>query len=139
GIGTGQHVAGELFKMMAGIDMAHVPYRSAGPALTDLIGGQVQVYFDALPSSIEYVRSGKLRGLGVTAASRSEALPDIPTVSEFVPGYEANGVYGVGVSRNTPAEIVDRLNKEINAGLTDPKLKARISELGPKVVLGSPA
>jgi tripartite-type tricarboxylate transporter receptor subunit TctC len=139
GIGAPAHVAGEMFKMLTGINMVHVPYRSAGPALTDLIGGQVQVYFDALPSSIEYVRSGKLRGLGVTAASRSAALPDIPTVSEFVPGYEANGVYGVGAPRNTPAEIVDRLNREINGGLTDAKLKARLAELGATVIPGSPA
>jgi len=139
GIGAPAHVAGEMFKMLTGINMVHVPYRSAGPTLTDLIGGQVQVYFDALPSSIEYVRSGKLRGLGVTAPSRSEALPDIPTISEFVPGYEANGVYGVGAPRSTPTEIVDRLNREINGGLTDPKLKARLAELGATVIPGSPA
>ena len=116
GIGTAPHVAGELFKMMAGVDMVHVPYRGAAPALTDLLGGQVQVMFDTMPASIEYIRAGKLRALAVTTATRSEALPDIPTVGEFVPGYEASGWYGVGAPKNTPAEIIDKLNKEINAG-----------------------
>src|SRR5262249_25508281 len=114
GVGAPAHIAGEMFKMLTGINMVHVPYRSAGPALTDLIGGQVQVYFDALPSSIEYVRSGRLRGLAVTSGSRSDALPELPTVGEFVPGYEANGVYGVGAPRSTPAEVVAILNREIN-------------------------
>jgi tripartite-type tricarboxylate transporter receptor subunit TctC len=139
GIGTGQHVAGELFKMMAGIDMAHVPYRSAGPALTDLIGGQVQVMFDALPASIEHIRAGRLRALAVTAATRLETLPDIATVADFVPGYEASAVHGIGAPRNTPTEIVNRLNKEINAALGDPKMRARLTELGLAVLPGSPA
>jgi tripartite-type tricarboxylate transporter receptor subunit TctC len=139
GIGTGQHVAGELFKMMAGIDMAHVPYRSAGPALTDLIGGQVQVMFDALPASIQHIRAGRLRALAVTAATRLETLPDIATVADFVPGYEASAVHGIGAPRNTPTEIVNRLNKEINAALGDPKMRARLTELGLAVLPGSPA
>ena len=131
GIGTGVHIAGELFKMMAGVDMVHVPYRGGGPALTDLIGGQVQVMFDIhAGSSIEYIRAGKLRALAVTTAKRSEALPDIPTVGEFVPGYEASAWYGVGAPKATPAEIVEKLNKEINAGLADPKMKARLADLG---------
>ena len=125
GIGTAAHVAGELFKMMAGVDMVHVPYRGGGPALTDLLGGQVQVMFDTTVASIEYIRAGKLRALAVTTATRSEALPDIPTVGEFVPGYEASAWYGIGAPKNTPAEIVDKLNKEINAGLADPKIRPR--------------
>ena len=116
GNGTSPHVAGELFKMMAGIDMVHVPYRGAAPALTDLLGGQVQVMFATLPSSIEHIRAGKLRALAVTTATRSEALPDVPPVSDFVPGYEASTWSGVGAPKNTPAEIVDKLNKAINAG-----------------------
>jgi tripartite-type tricarboxylate transporter receptor subunit TctC len=139
GIGTGQHVAGELFKMMAGVDMTHVPYRSAGPALTDLIGGQVQVMFDALPASLEHIKAGRLRALAVTTATRVEALPDIPTVADFVPAYEASAVHGIGAPRNTPTEIVDRLNKEINAALGDPKLRARFTDLGLTVLPGSPA
>ena len=115
GIGTSHHVSGELFKMMTGVDMVHVPYRGAAPALTDLLGGQVQVMFDVMASSIEYIRAGKLRALAVTTATRSEALPDIPTVGEFVPGYEASGWFGIGAPKNTPAEIIDKLNKEINA------------------------
>ena len=130
GNGTARHVAGELFKMMTGVDMVHVPYRGAAPALTDLLGGQVQVMFDTMPSSIEHIRAGKLRALAVTTATRSEALPDIPTVGDFVPGYEASAWFGVGAPKNTPAEIVDKLNKEINAGLADPKMKARLAELG---------
>ena len=133
------HVAGELFKMMAGVDMVHVPYRGGGPALTDLLGGQVQVMFAAMPASIEYIRAGKLRALAVTTATRSEALPDIPTVGEFVPGYEASSWFGIGAPKNTPAEIVDKLNKEINAGLADPKMKARLADLGGTVLAGSPA
>ena len=133
------HVAGELFKMMAGVDMVHVPYRGAAPALTDLLGGQVQVMFDTMPASIEYIKAGKLRALAVTTATRSEALPDIPTVGDFVPGYEASAWYGVGAPKNTPAEIVDKLNKEINAGLADPKIKARLADLGGTVLPGSPA
>jgi tripartite-type tricarboxylate transporter receptor subunit TctC len=139
GNGTVPHVAGELFKFMVGIDMVHVPYRGAPPALTDLLGGQVQLMFAPLPPSIEYVRAGKLRALAVTTAARSDALPDIPTVSDFVPGYEASGFYGIGAPKGTPAEIVDRLNKEINAGLTDPKLKARLANLGSSVFVGSPS
>ena len=130
GIGTAPHVAGELFKMMTGVDMVHVPYRGGGPALTDLLGGQVQVMFATTVASIEYIRAGKLRALAVTTATRSEALPDIPTVGEFVPGYEASAWYGVGAPKDTPAEIVDKLNKEINAGLADPKIKARLADLG---------
>ena len=139
GNGSPSHVAGELFKMMAGVNMVHVPYRGAAPALTDLLGGQVQVMFATMPSSIEYIRAGKLRALAVTTATRSEALPDIPTVGEFVPGYEASAWFGVGAPKNTPAEIVDKLNKEINAGLADPKIKARLADLGGTVLAGSPA
>jgi tripartite-type tricarboxylate transporter receptor subunit TctC len=139
GTGTGQHVAGELFKMMAGVEMTHVPYRSAGPALADLIGGQVQVMFDGLPASIEHIRAGRLRALAVTTATRLEALPDIPTVADFVPGYEASGVHGIGTPKNTPAEIVDKLNIEINAALADPKMKARLADLGVAALPGSPA
>jgi tripartite-type tricarboxylate transporter receptor subunit TctC len=139
GNGTAAHVTGELFKMMTGVNMLHVPYRGSGPALTDLIGGQVQVTFDPLASSIEHIRAGKLRALAVTTAARSEALPDIPTVSDFVPGFEASAWYGVGVPKNTPAEIVDKLNKEINASLADPKIKARLADLGGTVLAGSPA
>jgi tripartite-type tricarboxylate transporter receptor subunit TctC len=139
GNGTPAHVSGELFKMMTGVVMLHVPYRGAGPALTDLIGGQVQVEFDNLASSIEYIRAGKLRALAVTTAMRAEALPDIPTVGEFVPGYEASAFFGIGAPKNTPAEIVDRLNREINAGLADPKLKAKLGELGGSVLRGLPA
>ena len=139
GTGTGQHVAGELFKMMAGVDMTHVPYRSAGPALTDLIGGQVQVMFDGLPASIEHIRTGRLRALAVTTATRLDALPDIPTVADFVPGYEASAVHGIGAPKNTPTEIVDRLNKGINAALADPKMVARLADLGLTVLPGSPA
>ena len=139
GNGTGPHVAGELFKLMAGVDMVHVPYRGSPPALTDLIAGQVQVMFSPLSSSIEYVRGGKLRALAVTTSARSEALPDLPTVGDFVPGYEASGWFGVGAPRKTPVEIVDKLNKEINAGLATPNLKARFADLGSSVVVGSPS
>jgi tripartite-type tricarboxylate transporter receptor subunit TctC len=130
GNGTAAHVTGELFKMMTGINMTHVPYRGSAPALTDLIGGQVQVTFDPLPSSIEHIRAGKLRALAVTTIVRSEALPDVPTVGDFVPGFEASAWYGVGAPRNTPSEIVDRLNKEINAALADPKMKGRLADVG---------
>jgi tripartite-type tricarboxylate transporter receptor subunit TctC len=139
GTGVGGHIAGELFKMMADVDMVHVPYRSGGPALTDLLGGQVQVMFVATPASIEHIRAGRLRALAVTTSTRSDALPDIPTVGEFVPDYEASTWYGVGVPKNTPAEIVDKLNKEINAGLADPGLKARLADLGGDVLALSPA
>jgi tripartite-type tricarboxylate transporter receptor subunit TctC len=139
GNGTAQHLSGELFKMMTGVVMVHVPYRGDAPALTDLIGGQVQVMFGSIPPSVEHIRAGKLRALAVTTATRSEALPDIPTVSDFVPGYEASAWYGIGAPRNTPAEIVDKLNKEINAALSDPKIKARLADLGGTVLSGSPA
>jgi tripartite-type tricarboxylate transporter receptor subunit TctC len=139
GIGSGNHVAGELFKMMTGVTLVHVPYRGAGPALVDLLGGQVQVMFATMSSSIEYVRGGKLRALAVTTATRSPVLPDIPTVAEFVPGYESSFWTGVGAPKNTPAEIVDKLNKEINAALADPKMKARLAEMGATALPGSPA
>ena len=139
GNGAPSHIAGELFKMMASVDMVHVPYRGAAPALTDLLGGQVQVYFGPMPSSIEYIKTGKLRALAVTTATRSEALPDLPTVGDFLPGYEASTWLGVGAPKNTPVEIVDKLNTEINAGLADPKMKARIADLGGTVFSGSPA
>jgi len=139
GNGTIVHVSGELFKMMTGVNMLHVPYRGAGPAVTDLIAGQVQIMFATMPSAIEYVRSGKLRALAVTSAARSAALPDVPTVAEYVPGYEASAVYGVGAPNNTPAEIVDKLNREINTILADAKVKARLADLGGTVLIGSPA
>jgi tripartite-type tricarboxylate transporter receptor subunit TctC len=139
GTGAPSHVSGELFKMMAGVNMVHVPYRGGGPVMTDLLGGQVQVMFAPTPTSIEHIRSGKLRALAVTTATRSDALPDIPTVGDFVPGYEASNWYGVGIPKNTPAEIIDKLNKEINAGLADPRMKARIADLGGTVFASSPA
>jgi len=139
GIGTGTHLTGELFKVMAGVDMIHVPYRGVVPALTDLVDGEVQVYFDAMPPLIEYIRVGKLRALAVTTVTRSVALPDLPTVGEFVPGYEASGLYGLGAPKNTPTEIVDKLNREINAGLTDPKMRARLADLGGGAFASSPA
>jgi len=139
GIGTSPHVAGELFKIMGGIDMLHVPYRGGGPAYTDLLAGQVQVMFSVTISTIEYIRAGKLRALAVTTATRSQELPDIATVSDFLPGYEASQWFGIGVPRNTPAEIVEKLNKEINAGLADPKINARLADLGGVALPGSPA
>ena len=139
GNGSTPHVSGELFKMMTGVNMVHVPYRGAALALTDLIGGQVQVMFENPLSSIEFIRAGKLRPLAVTTATRSEVLPDLPTVADFVPGYEASGWFGVGVPKGTPDEIVDKLNKEINAILSDPKAKARFAELGASPMPGSPA
>jgi tripartite-type tricarboxylate transporter receptor subunit TctC len=139
GVGSSPHMAGELFKFMAGIEMTHVAYRGSAPALTDLIGGQVQVYFAPISASLAYLRAGKLRALAVTTAARAEALPDIPTVSDFVPGYEVSAWYGIGAPRNTPAEIVDKLNKEINAGLADPKLKARLADLGSSAFVVSSA
>src|SRR6516225_7651921 len=132
-------IAGELFKMMAGVDMVHVPYRGIALALNDLLGGQVQVTFASMPSSIEYIRAGKLRALAVATATRSEALPDVPTVGEFVPGYEASSWSGLGAPRATPAEIVDKLNKEVNAALDHPKMKARLADLGGVALPGSPA
>jgi len=139
GNGTTIHASGELFKMMTGVNMVHVPYRGGPPALTDLIGGQVQVMFDNVTTSIEYIRAGKLRPLAVTTATHWEGLPDVPTVSEFLPGYEASGWVGVGVPKNTPAEIVEKLNKEINAALADPKMKVRLADLGGTLLPGSPA
>src|SRR6202035_3195696 len=139
GNGTPPHVAGELFKMMAGVDIVHVPYRGGGPALVDLLGGQVQMMFGVLASSIEYIRAGKLRPLAVSTAMRAEALPDVPTVGDFLPGYEASDWYGICAPKGTPAEIIDKLNMQINAGLADPKLKARLADLGASVLPGSPA
>ena len=139
GTGSASHVTGELFKKMTGVNLVHVPYRGLAPALSDLLGGQVQVTFASMPSSIEYIRAGKLRALAVTTATRSEVLPDVPTVGEFVPGYEASGWYGVGAPKGTPVEIVDKLNREINAALADPNMKARLAELGGTAFVGSPA
>jgi tripartite-type tricarboxylate transporter receptor subunit TctC len=139
GPGSIQHVCGELFKIMAGIDLVHVSYRGVPAALTDLMGGRVHVIFDPVPSSIEYVRSGKLRALAVTTATRSEIIPDIPTVREFVPGYEASAWNGLAAPRNTPAAIIEKLNTEINAGLADPKIKAQLANLGGTVIAGSVA
>ena len=130
GIGSTGHLVGEFFKMMAGVDFVHVPYRGAGPALTDLLGGQVLISFAGIAGSIEYIRTGKLRALAVSTATRSEALPDVPTVSEFVPGFEAGDWLGIGAPRNTPVEIIDRLNKEITAALADPRNRARFADLG---------
>jgi tripartite-type tricarboxylate transporter receptor subunit TctC len=139
GIGGPSHVAGALFKMMTGTDMLLVPYRGMAPAVSDLLGGQVQVMFNSLPASIEYIKAGTLRALAVASATRLETLSDIPTVGEFVPGYEAPTWYGLGAPKNTPAEIVEKLNKEINAGFADPKLRARLADLGGTVLAGSPA
>jgi tripartite-type tricarboxylate transporter receptor subunit TctC len=139
GNGTSTHVSGELFKMMARVDMLHIPYRGSAPALTDLMGGQVQVLFDNMPSSIEYLKVGKLRPLAVTTASRSDALPGVPTVAETVPGYEASAWFGLGAPKGTPAEIVDKLNAAVNAGLADPKLKARLADLGGAMLVGTSA
>jgi len=139
GIGTSIHIAGELFKMMAGVNLIHVPYRGSAPALTDMISGQVHVMFDILTSSIGYIRSGALRALAVTTATRAEALPELPTVGDFLPGYEASAWYGVAAPKNTPSEIIEKLNNEINAGLADPGVKARLTELGGTVTPGSPA
>jgi tripartite-type tricarboxylate transporter receptor subunit TctC len=139
GIGSSNHVYGELFKMMAGVDMLHVPYRGTGPALTDLIGGQVQVMFDSLGSSVEYIRAGKLRPLAVSTAMRVDALPDLPTVGDFLPGYDASDWYGICAPKGTPIEIIDKLNAQINAGLADPKLKARLADLGGTPLPGTPA
>jgi tripartite-type tricarboxylate transporter receptor subunit TctC len=139
GIGTAHHVAGELFKMMAGVDMVHVPYRGEGPALGDLIGGQVQVMFGVMASSLPHIRAGTVRALAVTTAARSEALRDVPTLAEFVPGYEASSLFGIGAPKNPPAEIVDKLNREINAALADSKMRARLADLGGIMVAGSPA
>jgi tripartite-type tricarboxylate transporter receptor subunit TctC len=139
GIGNTTHVAGELFMMLTGTKFTHVPYRGGAPAVADLIGGQVQVYFDGISGSLEHVRSGELRALGVTTAQRAAVLPDVPSIAEFVPGYEAGGWYGIGVPKDVPAEIVDRLNGEINASLADPKLKTRLADLGYVTIGGSSA
>jgi tripartite-type tricarboxylate transporter receptor subunit TctC len=139
GIGTPQHVSAEMFKMMTGVNMVHVPYRGAAPALTDLIGGQVQVMIDTTPASMAHIRSGRLRPLAVTTATRADVLPDLPTVGDFVPGYEATSWFGIGAPKNTPAEIIEKLNKEINAAIADPKIKARLIDLGGTVLPGSPA
>jgi tripartite-type tricarboxylate transporter receptor subunit TctC len=139
GIGAPSHLFGELFKFMTGVNLVHVPYRGAAPAVTDLLAGQVQVYFDPLPNSIGYIRAGKVRPLAITSATRSEALPDVPTVGEFVPGYEASVWWGVGAPKNTPSQIIDKLNEAINAGLADPKIKARLADLGGTPLVGSPA
>jgi tripartite-type tricarboxylate transporter receptor subunit TctC len=139
GIGSSQQMSGEMFKMMAGVEMTHVPFRGTAPALTALLGGQVQVMFASMPATLPYVRSGKLRALAVTTAKRSHALPDAPTVSEFLPGFDASVYYGIGAPKNTPAAIVERLNQEINAGIADPQFKTRLTELGSTVLPGSPA
>ena len=139
GIGSTPHVNGELFKAMTGTNMVHVPYRSAAAVMTDLLSGQVQLYFGTTASSLEYVRTGKLRALAVTIERRLDALPDIPTVGDFVPGYEASNWYGIGAPRNTPVEVIEKLNKETNAGLADPKLKAQFADLGGMVLPGTPA
>jgi tripartite-type tricarboxylate transporter receptor subunit TctC len=139
GIGNSTHMAAELFKMMAGVNMVHVPYRGAGPALADVLGGQVQGMFDGVPASIGYIRAGKVRALAVTTTARLEVLPDLPTISEFVPGYEASAVNGIGAPKNTPAEIIEKLNGEINAALADAKLKARLADMGAPVLVGSAA
>ena len=138
GVGSVGHMSGELFKMMTGVNMVHVPYRGAAPMFTDLLAGQVQVYFGPMPGAIEYIRAGKVRALAVTTAARSEALPDIATVAEFVPGYEASVWQGIGAPKATPAEIVEKLNREINSGLADPSMKARLADLGGTALPGSP-
>jgi tripartite-type tricarboxylate transporter receptor subunit TctC len=139
GAGTSNHLAGELFKLMTGVDMVHIQYRGSGPALIDLLAGQVQVGFDTMPGLIEYIRAGRLRALAVCTATRSHALPDVPTVSEFVPGYESSGYFGFGAPARTPAGIIDKLNKEINAGLADPKVKTQLVDLGGIILGGSSA
>ena len=139
GVGTPPHIGGEYFKMTAGVDMVHVPYRGSGPAVTDMIGGQVQVMFDTTVASIEQIRAGKLRPLAVTSATRLAALPDVPAMSEFLPGFEASAWYGIGAPKNTPMEIIEKLNREVNAGLALPRLEARIADMGATVLSGSPA
>ena len=139
GIGTLPHLAGELFKMMAGVDIMHVPYRGGGPAMTDLIGGQVQMVITTTVATTEHIRSGKVRALAVTSATRSAALPDVPTVGEFIPGYETSGIFGVAAPRNTPADVVYILNKAVNAALADPSVEARLADLGGEALPASPA
>ena len=139
GNGTTQHLAGELFKMMTGVSFTHVPYRGAAPALTDLLGGQVQVLFEPLPASIQHIKSGAIRALAVTTAARAEALPDVPALSEVIPGYEASGWNGLCAPKNTPADIIEKLNKMVNASLADPQVKARLADLGATTLGGSAA
>jgi tripartite-type tricarboxylate transporter receptor subunit TctC len=139
GIGSSQHMSGEMFKMMAGIEMVHVPHRGSAPALQSLLAGEVQVMFASMPSSLEFIRAGKLRALAVTTATRSAELPDLPPIGDFLPGYEASVFYGIGAPKDTPPEIVERLNKEINAGMADPRLGARLTDLGGAILPGSPA
>jgi len=139
GNGSTIHMSGELFKMLTGINMVHVPYRGGAPALTDLIAGQVHVMFDNVPTSAEHIKAGKLRGLAVTSTARSEVLPDLPTVADFLPGYEASAWYGLGVPKNTPGEVIDKINKATNAILADPKSQARFAELGASLLPGSSA
>jgi tripartite-type tricarboxylate transporter receptor subunit TctC len=139
GNGTSVHLSGELFKMMTGVNLQHVPYRGAAPALTDLISGQVQLMFDNMPSSIEHIRAGKLRALAVTTATRSPALPAVPTVAETVPGFEASAWFGMGAPKGTPPEIINKLNAQINAALADPNIQARFADLGGTVMAGTPA
>ena len=139
GTGSAPHLAGELFNTMTGIKLLHVPYRGQGPALADLLGGQVQLMFATTPGTTDYVRTGQLRGLAVTTAARAEVLPELPTIAEFVPGYEASQWYGMGAPKNTPADIIDKLNKEVNAALFDPKMTARFAEIGGEALPGSPS
>ncbi|HEY3643150.1 MAG TPA: tripartite tricarboxylate transporter substrate binding protein, partial [Xanthobacteraceae bacterium] len=139
GNGAPDHMSGELFKAMAGVGILHVPYRGVAPAIADLLGGQVQVIFGTMPAVIAFIKSGKLRALGVTTATRSDELPDVPTIAEFVPAYEASQWYGIGAPRNTPAAVIERLNRETNAVLAEPGMKARLAELGASVLSGSPA
>jgi tripartite-type tricarboxylate transporter receptor subunit TctC len=139
GIGTSVHMAGELFKMMTGVRMPHVPYRGVGAAYPDLLAGQVQVMFDSTPGSIEFIRSRRLRALGLAALTRSPVLPDVPTIAEFVPGYESSALHGVGAPRNTPPEIIERLNKEFNAALSEPAIRARLVDMGATLLGGTPA
>jgi tripartite-type tricarboxylate transporter receptor subunit TctC len=139
GNGSAPHMAGELFKMMAGVDLVHVPYRGQGSALTDLLGGDVQVLFATTPGTTDYIKTGKLRALAVTSATRAEVLPELPTVADFVPGYEASQWYGLCAPRNTPAEIIDRLNKEVNAAIADPGMKAKLAAIGGEPLPGTPA
>jgi tripartite-type tricarboxylate transporter receptor subunit TctC len=139
GNGSSSHMAGELFKMLVGVNLVHVPYRGQGPAMTDLLGGQLQVIFATTPGTTEFVRTGKLNALAVTTATRADALPDVPPLADFVPGYESSQWYGLGAPKNTPADIVDKLNREVNAALVDPKMKARLAEFGGTVMPGPPA
>ena len=139
GIGSGTHVSGELFKIMAGVNLVHVPYRGANPAITDLLAGQVQVFFSTMPACIQHIRAGSLRALAVTTLKRSDALPDVPAVGDFLTGYEASGWYGIGAPKNTPAEIVEKLNREVNAGLAEPKLMTQLGKQGVTAFANSPA